>query len=136
MLALSLQLTSCGDGQTPETLFREAVLNPIPASVQIINATRRTKAGDIEIWIHFKISSADFDTVWSSEHYKTLESSAGSYSANGPPDWWVPERLGPNQSFYDCETKPHLGRDRSAKHIIVNARQDEVLFLLESWYNY
>ena len=136
MLTLSLQLTSCGDGQTPEALFRKAVLNPIPASVQIINATRHPGAGDIEIWIHFKISPADFDTIWKSERYQTLESASLNYSAYGPPDWWVPERLGPNRSCYACETKPHFGRDHSAKDIVVNAQQDEVLFLLRSWYNY
>jgi hypothetical protein len=44
--------------------------------------------------------------------------------------------MGPNRSSYDCEAKPHFGRDHSAKDIVVNAQQDEVLFLLRSWYNY
>jgi hypothetical protein len=133
--ALSFQLTGCEKPQTPEALFREAVRDPIPASVQFINATRHSRAGDVEIWLHFKIAPADFDTLFMSDAYKNLGPSSLNYSAYGPPGWWAPEKLGLGLGCFSCETKPHFGRDRSAKDMVVSAKQDEVLFLLRSWYN-
>lgn len=135
VLAVSLTLTSCEVRQSPESLFREAVLDPIPASVQLLHSSRHASGDGIEIWLHFKISPADFNTLFKSERYQNLGSSPLNYSAYGPPRWWVPESLGQDRSNFDCETKPHFGRDRSAKDIVVNAKEDEVLFLLRSWNN-
>ena len=101
-------------------LFREAVCNPIPSSVQVINATRKSRLGNIEVWLHFKVSKQDMDSILKRERYQDLGSSKLNYSAYGPPAWWTPDKLGAGRSCFDCETLPHFGRDHSAKDIIVN----------------
>lgn len=134
--AALLQLTSCRGRETPESLFREVVLNPIPASVRIISASRHSTSGDVAVWLNFKISRDDFNAIWKADPYQSFPLSQLNYSAYGPPVWWSPEQLGATRSDFGCETKPYFGRDRSAKDMIVNQQEDEVFFLLRSWYNH
>ena len=135
-LVVVLQFAGCGAKQTPEDLFREAVCSPIPASVQVIKATRKSRSGNIEVWLHFKVSKQDMGAILKSERYQHLGSSKLNYSAYGPPAWWTPDELGAGRSCLDCEASPHFGRDRSAKDIILNEGNNEAFFLLRSWYNY
>jgi hypothetical protein len=135
-VVLLATLLCVGCRQAPEALFREAVSTPIPSSVQIINATQKSRLGNIEIWLHFKISKQDLDSLLKSEPYKDLGSSKLNYSAYGPPTWWTPDKLGAGKRCLDCEVSPHFGRDRSAKDILVNGNKNEAFFLLRSWYNY
>ena len=135
-VALLATLLCVGCGQAPEALFREAVSTPIPSSVQIINATKKSRSGNIEVWVHFKISKQNLDSLLRSEPYKDLGSSKLNYTAYGPPTWWMPDKLGAGKRCLDCEVSPHFGRDRSAKDIFVNEDKTEAFFLLRSWYNY
>jgi hypothetical protein len=135
LLLLALQFMGC-QRQTPEALFREAVTNAIPPSVQIVDATRKSRSGSIEIWLHFKGSKQDLATILKSEQFRDLGESQLNYSAYSPPAWWTPEKLGAGRKWLDCETSPHFRRDHSAKDIVVSERQDEAYFLLRSWYNY
>jgi hypothetical protein len=135
-LMVAVQFVGCGARQTPEDLFREAVCNPIPASVQVIKATRKSRLGNIEVWLHFKASKQDMGTVLKAERYQDLGSSKLNYSAYGPPAWWTPDVLGEVRRCLDCETPPHFGRDRSAKDIVLNEANNGAFFLLRSWYNY
>jgi hypothetical protein len=135
LLSFSLLSRGCSKRQSAESLFQEAVVSPIPTSVQIGEATRKSRVGSIEVWIRFKISPKDFELLLKSEPYENLGPSKLNYSAYGPPDWWTPEDLGSGRRCFECETAPHFGQDRSVKDIVVNQESNEVLFLLRSWSN-
>lgn len=136
---LFLQMTGCGKQPTPEELFREAVMKPIPPSVQIINAGITTKMSSTDNWIHFKISPEDFKSLRKSEAFAVFagkEQVKFTTDYHGAPDWWNPMALGDEPIGFTCEVAPSSNFDRSFKTMFVNQERTEVFFVLINWYDY
>ncbi|MGV3662630.1 MAG: hypothetical protein ACO1TE_20775 [Prosthecobacter sp.] len=135
--ALLLQMTGCG--KQPEDLFREAVMEPLPSSVQLIKTSVTVKMSSTENWIHFKVSPEDYKTLRSSEAFALFDAKRDVKSItdyHGAPDWWNPALLGDELIGLECEIAPHSGFDRSFKKMFVNKERNEVFFVLINWYNY
>lgn len=140
LLATTVSLLMFGNQPTPNELFREAVLPKLPSSVKIINSSRSTNwSGDVNIWLHFKISETDFVRLWESETFHVSDASEHRkfiFKISKPPTWWKTELLGERQICFHGEAAPSFSRDRSVKDVFVNERRTEVLLLHRSWYNY
>ncbi len=135
--ALFLQMAGCG--KQPDDLFREAVMEPTPPSVQLVKTGVTVKMSSTENWIHFKVSPEDYKALRNSEAFVLFDAKRDVKSItdyHGAPDWWNPTLLGDGMIGLECEIAPHSNFDRSFKKMFVNKERTEVFFVLINWYDY
>jgi hypothetical protein len=109
--------------RTGEELFQAVVLNPIPNSVVLLHSNDEVPLFDPSVWLHFTISSDEFDKILSTENWE-IDKSGYDGTYNTPvEEWWHPEKM-KNVTKYHVK----LIDSNAWKNIWVNEDRTEVYF--------
>ena len=132
-------LLSCvavaGCGRSPDEVVRISVADPIPPSVQILQAQ---EGGGLSIqhWTHFRISPADLAALLATDSFERNPPFDQSFDFRSlqAPSWWTPQSLGAGVRRYQCQDREHHEEAVWEKILFVNTANDEVYFVLNYIY--
>jgi len=119
-------------------VFREAVSDDIPGSVNVLNYHVREGPGFFKTptyWIHFAVSRDDLKAIVDTEQFAEGSSRSLEFGHLDPPPWWNPGDLGEDFLVYQREECP-LDSDNSTwkKFMYINSDMTEVYcFKLVFW---
>ena len=99
IVSIPSQYARMGENATGEQLFRSAVADPIPASVQILNKDAWFSPGDARYRLHFTISQQDLYPIINAHDFQLHE--ANYFSDDVKLSWWKPSTL-TNYTRYHC----------------------------------
>lgn len=80
------------------------------------------------------MTTNDLHALLKAQSFQNLGTSRLNFSAYDPPVWWDESLIGTNAVHYACETTPRLGRDFSAKTMLMNPDTGEAMLMLSIVY--
>jgi len=129
LLVLALLALSLGGWflwqTTPTGLFRNYVMQPMHASVKVINSEYQG-GRDPAVYLRFEASPQDMDLILAHRKY-TTEARLPSPTASVPV-WWVPQTLKSPVLYYWQEPHSHGDQPVNAAWLWVNETKTEAYF--------
>ena len=110
--------------ETPRTgnqLFKDAILNPIPKSVVVLDSFDPSPDFQPDLCLHFKISPSDFKLILASRKWKVV--SENPIGAECEPWLSMPPSLGSNVIIYSF-----VPEKNDVEVMFTNTQMDEVYY--------
>lgn len=111
---------------SPQDIFENATDLALSPGVTIIDS-ENSSVFDVSLWLHFTASPQDVADILASDNFVDQTNSSFDFSSSAPPDWWLPESLGNDIQYYQCQSELEDGR-LSRKHMFINVKTNEVFF--------
>ncbi|MBW8017403.1 MAG: hypothetical protein FVQ82_14575 [Planctomycetes bacterium] len=112
---------------SPKQIYQGATDWTLQPSVTIIDS--QNSSGDsVRLWLHFTTSPPDIAGILSSDNFIEQKNFSFDFSSFKSPAWWLPESLGTDVRYYECEENSG-GEPLSRKCMYVNAETNEAFFL-------